>query len=768
MKFDNLLCVINEVASEFLFLDEKVIDIPTAGKFLNQLEKIIEEAQAKKLDALKRVATGLNGILEKIILNAIDQKEGCNILEAGITTMQEIINSYENTETYEGNTEDFMKSVRVITGIEGDKDTVPDGDGGQVEEPRNIEITVESSPAEQQEESPVMEERREEIDPVREKLQDLKEETEEKFEIQDESLLKDFIAEGLEYISEIEVNILNLEQSPEDKDYINAVFRPFHSIKGVASFLNLNDIRDIAHHLENLLDRARSGELSVSSVLIDVILDGSDILKEMIESLNEVLDGSRIQPLKPDLSELKSRIQNIDSQVEEKGEVKKVGTILVEDGVITEEVLEDALQTAKKEPSKKIGETLVKKGNASPKQVAQALRKQGHQITDASTIRVDVRKLDDLIDMIGELVITQAMIKQNPSITDTTDRKLIGDISQLASITSELQRTSTSLRMIPIKQTFQRMSRLVRDLTKNAGKIVAVEMEGEDTEIDRNMIDEIYNPLVHMIRNSVDHGIETPEARAKAGKPEKGLIQLKAYHKGGNIVIEISDDGKGLNKDKLIEKALDKGLIKSSDGLSEHEAYRLIFLPGFSTAEKVTDVSGRGVGMDVVKQAVEKLRGKTELISSEGKGTTFISYFPLTMAIIDGMIVKVGHEKYIIPATAIRQLLRPARESYNNIVGKGEMLNVMGNLLPLLRLHDVFKIEPESVNPWEALVVVVEAENRSKCLLVDQVIGKEEVVIKSLGDGLKAIDGVSGGAILGDGNVGLILDPEGLFHLSEQ
>ncbi|MBT8490901.1 MAG: chemotaxis protein CheA [Deltaproteobacteria bacterium] len=768
MKFDNLLCVINEVASEFLFLDEKVIDIPTAGKFLNQLEKIIEEAQAKKLDALKRVATGLNSILEKIILNAIDPKEGCNILEAGITTMQEIINSYENTETYEGNTEDFMKSVRVITGIEGDKDTVPDGDGEQVEEPRNVEITVENSPAEHQEKSPVMEERGEECDSVRENLQDLKEETEEKFEIQDESLLKDFIAEGLEYISEIEVNILNLEQSPEDKDYINAVFRPFHSIKGVASFLNLNDIRDIAHHLENLLDRARSGEISVSSDLIDVILDGSDILKEMIESLNEVLDGSRIQPLKPDLSELKSRIENIDNKTEKGGEVKKVGTILVEDGVITEEVLEDALQTAKEEPPKKIGETLVKKGDASPRQVAQALRKQGHQIADASTIRVDVRKLDDLINMIGELVITQAMIKQNPSITETTDRKLIGDISQLASITSELQRTSTSLRMIPIKQTFQRMSRLVRDLTKNAGKIVAVEMEGEDTEIDRNMIDEIYNPLVHMIRNSVDHGIETPEARVKDGKPEKGLIQLKAYHKGGNIVIEISDDGKGLNKDKLVQKALDKGLIKSSDGLSEHEAYRLIFLPGFSTAEKVTDVSGRGVGMDVVKQAVEKLRGKTEVISSEGKGTTFISYFPLTMAIIDGMIVKVGHEKYIIPATAIRQLLRPARESYNNVVGKGEMVNVMGNLLPLLRLHDVFEIEPESVNPWEALVVVVEAENRSKCLLVDQVIGKEEVVIKSLGDGLKTINGVSGGAILGDGNVGLILDPEGLFQLSEQ
>jgi two-component system chemotaxis sensor kinase CheA len=321
--------------------------------------------------------------------------------------------------------------------------------------------------------------------------------------------------------------------------------------------------------------------------------------------------------------------------------------------------------------------------------------------------------------------------------------------------------------MIPIKQTFQRMARLVRDLTKNVGKNVTINLSGEETEIDRNMVEEIYNPLVHMIRNSVDHGIETPDERIKSGKPEKGLIGLRAYHKGGNIVIEITDDGRGLKRDKLAKKAIEKGLIKSADNMSDHEIFKLIFHPGFSTAEKVTDVSGRGVGMDVVKQAVEKLRGKIEISSTEGKGTTFATHFPLTMAIIDGMIVRVGQEKYIIPATAIRQLLRPLNTAYNNVVGKGEMLNVMGNLLPLVRLNDIFNIESAYKNPWEALVVVVEAENRSKCLMVDEVLGKEEVVIKGLGDGLKDIKGVSGGAILGDGNVGLILDPESLFVLSE-
>jgi two-component system chemotaxis sensor kinase CheA len=347
------------------------------------------------------------------------------------------------------------------------------------------------------------------------------------------------------------------------------------------------------------------------------------------------------------------------------------------------------------------------------------------------------------------------------------DRKFFRDISQLSSITSELQRTSTSLRMIPIKQTFQRMSRLVRDLSRSAGKSVNVVTVGEDTEIDRNMVEEIYNPLVHLIRNAVDHGIEPPQERTKAGKGESGTIQLKAYHKGGNIIIEISDDGKGLNKEKILNKAINNGTIGSATGLSDQDIYRLILHPGLSTAETITDVSGRGVGMDVVKQAVDKLRGKIEITSHYGFGTTFVTSFPLTLAIIDGMIVRVGHEKYIVPTAAIRRLLRPNKEYYNTVIGRGEVINVMGNLLPLVRLHDLFDIEPDCRNPWEATVVVVDGENGSKCLLVDEIMGQEEVVIKGLSESLRNVKGVSGGAILGDGNIGLILDPEGLFELSE-
>ena len=302
---------------------------------------------------------------------------------------------------------------------------------------------------------------------------------------------------------------------------------------------------------------------------------------------------------------------------------------------------------------------------------------------------------------------------------------------------------------------------------QGSGKQIAVELVGEDTEIDRNMVDEIYNPLVHLVRNAVDHGLETPEERLAAGKPEKGLIKLKAYHRGGNIVIEIADDGRGLNREKILKKAISNHLVSDGEVLSDPEVYRLILLPGLSTAEKITDVSGRGVGMDVVKQAVDKLRGKIEIDSIPGRGTTFITSFPLTMAIIDGMIVKVGPQRYILPTTAIRQALRPTRESCTNVVGKGKMINVMGNLLPLLRLSELFDIPTSFKEPWESIVVVMEGDGKAKGLMVDEILGKAEVVIKSLGDGLKNIKGIAGGAILGDGQIGLIIDTEGLFTLSE-
>jgi two-component system chemotaxis sensor kinase CheA len=526
-------------------------------------------------------------------------------------------------------------------------------------------------------------------------------------------------------------------------------------------------VRDLAHNLENLLDKVRNNELSVTPPLIDVILDGADTLKTMIGQLRDKVDGRIEEIYKPDVSSLLERIKSIEKGDAIPEKAQKIGEILIEEGSITPEVLDEGLRVAQSTPGKKLGEALISEGKATAKQVSQALRKQADQVTDQTNIRVDTRKLDDMIDMVGELVITQSMVQQDIKNQFNPDKNLIRDIAQFIRITSGLQKISTSLRMVPIKQTFQRMSRLVRDLAKSSGKIVTVEMVGEDTEIDRNMVDEIYNPLVHMIRNSVDHGLEMPEERLRQGKSETGLILLKAYHRGGNVVIEIGDDGKGLDKEKILNKAIKSGVLANGEGLSAQDIYRLIFLPGLSTAEKITDVSGRGVGMDVVRGAVEKLRGKIEIESTYGKGTTFSASFPLTLAIIGGMIVRVGPEFYILPTTAIRQVLRPPKESYNNVIGKGEMINVMGQLHPLVRLYSLFGVPPVHENPWDAIIVVVEGEKSSKCLLVDEIIGKTEVVIKSLGEGVGKIKGVSGGAILGDGRIGLILDTEGLFEIME-
>jgi len=728
MDYSVLNKSIDDLASDLVFLDLREIDIPSSGKFMNRLEEIIKAAEPLSMAALTHVATGLNHLLEKMVFDALkDKEEGFSAFEKGIALMQEITQHGGQGNDCGVDVQPFLETVASLTGVSALRD-------------------LNSAGVVQEQEAPA---------------------SEEKSQISDLSLASDFVTEGLEYIDEIEVNILNLEQSPEDMDCINAIFRPFHSIKGVAGFLNLEKIRDLAHNLENLLDKARNNELRVAPPLIDVILDGADALKALILQLKDEIEGRPTTPLQIDLAALLQRIQAVEKGEEEAPEKKKLGEILVSEGVVAQVDVDQALMVPQTPASKKIGEILIEEGKATTRQVSQALRKQAEQSADSSTLRVDTHKLDDLIDMVGELVITQSMIQQDLSRQVNADKSLKRDIGQFFRITSSLQRTSMSLRMIPIRQTFQRMARLIRDLAKNAGKIVNIEMVGEETEIDRNMVDEIYNPLVHMVRNAVDHGLETSEERVKAGKSEKGAVSLRAYHRGGNIVIEISDDGRGLNKQKILAKALEKGMISDAGDVAEQDIYRMILLPGLSTAEKITDVSGRGVGMDVVKQSVEKLRGKMDIESRPGKGTTFITRFPLTLAIIDGMMVKVGEEIYIIPTMAIRRTLRPSRDQYNLVVNKGETINVMGQLLSLVRLSDVFGGKSVRENPWEAIVVVVEGENRSKCLLVDEVIGKAEVVIKSLGSGLKHIRGVSGGAILGDGRVGLILDPEGLFELSE-
>jgi len=320
-----------------------------------------------------------------------------------------------------------------------------------------------------------------------------------------------------------------------------------------------------------------------------------------------------------------------------------------------------------------------------------------------------------------------------------------------------------AMRMMPVGHLFQRVARLVRDISRKMNKPADLKLTGEDTQIDKTIVEELADPMMHMVRNSLDHGVEGAEARKAAGKPERALISLRASHQAGHILIEIEDDGRGLDKDKILAKARDRGLIPDGHALNDSEIHNLIFEPGFSTAAAVTDVSGRGVGMDVVKRQVTKLRGRIEIHSTPGKGTIFQLKLPLTLAIIDGLVVGVGGERYIVPIFTVQEMFRPAEGMLSTVKGQGEMVLVRNRLLPVVRLHRKFSVQPKTESASESLFVVAEAGGRRFCLMVDEFIGKQEVVIKSLGEGLKNIPGVAGGAILGDGRVGLILDLDGVY-----
>ena len=513
----------------------------------------------------------------------------------------------------------------------------------------------------------------------------------------DKDLVEDFLLEAGENLESIEVQLLSLEQDPGNTSVINEIFRPFHTIKGVSGFLNLNDIHRLTHAVEDLLDKARNGEVAMGDWEVDIVLAGVDLLRRLLAGVRDRLDGRATENLSGVVKTFLERLRAgrpVEGAAAPAPGAPPLGRILEAQDKVSPEDLEFALQAqAEGEGGKKIGELLVEQNKVSPEDVSSALRVQEamtersaagtqQQVQGPSTIKVDMYKLDNLVNMVGELVIAQSLIQQNPTIQTVTDHRLTRDFGQLSRITSELRDTTMTLRMVPIRQTFQKMIRLVRDLSRKSGKSVRLNLSGEDTEIDRNMVDLIYEPLVHLVRNGVDHGIESQENRKETGKPETGSLDLRAYHKGGNVVIEIHDDGKGLDQERILAKARDRGLLAEGETPSEQEIFQMIFRAGFSTAEKITDVSGRGVDMDVVKRTIEKLRGKIEVQSVKGKGSTFVIKLPITLAIIDGIVVFVGKERYIIPTICIKEAFLPRQEDYLTVAGKGELIRFRGGSSP--------------------------------------------------------------------------------------
>jgi two-component system chemotaxis sensor kinase CheA len=596
----------------------------------------------------------------------------------------------------------------------------------------------------------------------------------------DADLLREFITESREHLDNIEHGVLVLENQPSNSEMLSTVFRAFHTFKGGAGFLNLLPINRLAHVLESLLDLARQGKLAIDASVIELILRGRDVLKQFLDQIENQLSGSSpLAPITIPTALLKAEAQEVIDNVSTDG--KALPTLFEKPSAAEPEATIETVAA----PIEKIIPIIEANPNAAkpaaivpmaaapaatePTAAATAAAQAANansQNNQSSMVKVDTSKLDGLLDLVGELVIAQSLVGQDLGQSSGLSPQFARNMAQLARITKELQRVSMSMRMVPIRGVFQKMARVSRDISTKQRKKVNFVTSGEDTELDRGVVEELNDPLLHMIRNSMDHGIEAPDKRAATGKDPVGTLQLRAFHQGGNIIVEIQDDGAGLNRTKILQKAIERGLTTADKAHTDEEVFAFIFGAGFSTADKITDLSGRGVGLDVVRRNIERLRGRVDISSEQGKGTTFRISLPLTLAIIDGLIVRVGDERYIIPTLSVRESFRLVPGMVTHLQNRAEVVNVRGRIIPLLRLHDLFGIKSSLKDPSEGIAVVVQSGTNVRCLLVDGLLHKQEVVIKNLNDMMVHKNrSLAGAAILGDGQVGLILDVNALVVL---
>jgi two-component system chemotaxis sensor kinase CheA len=631
-----------------------------------------------------------------------------------------------------------------------------------------------------------------------------------------------FFQEAKDLTADLESGLLRMDSGHGDPALLNAIFRAAHSIKGGAGMVGFDGICRLTHSMEGILDRMRAGSLPAGGDLIDLLLRATDVLKEAItaaesgspppgetgpliaemdRALNnkpgsavsaEATRGLRryrihfepaqdvfltgIDPLQS-LRELSglgrfeelladpSRLPGLDELDPERCYLS--WSILLESDCEPDRidaVFEFVRQGARIE---------IITESAPPAQVpggfaaAPAGLKASAAAADSASIRVSTEKVDKLVDLVGELVIAQSMASAIlPNFTASRLNELKEALSEIDRHTRELQERVMAVRMLPISTVFGRLPRLVRDLAAATGKQLELEISGEDTELDKAIVERIVDPLTHLIRNAADHGIESAEERRKAGKRPQGVIQAKAFHEGGNIVVEVSDDGRGLDLERIRQKGIARGLIGPHDELNEQQLHSLIFHPGFSTADSVTGISGRGVGMDVVRQNVEALGGSISLSSVLGKGSSFRIRLPLTLAIMDGLSVRVGAETFLAPLVSVVETIQPAPSQLKTVAGEGELVLVRQEPIPLVRLNRLFRIDGAVDDPSLGLVVLAEIDGRRMALLVDELLGQQQVVIKSIETHYRKVEGILGATILGNGRVALILDLSGVWKLA--
>ncbi|WP_208717110.1 chemotaxis protein CheA [Pantoea cypripedii] len=641
-----------------------------------------------------------------------------------------------------------------------------------------------------------------------------------------------FFDEADELLADMEQHLLGLDPQEPDSEQLNAIFRAAHSIKGGAGTFGFTVLQETTHILENILDGARRGEMALSTDIINLFLETKDIMQEQLdayktaqepnaESFNYICEALRQLALEakgvapaapavvavaeaaaPTVSSAGLRLHLVDLKEKEPDllleELGNLGTL--SDVVKSANALEATIEGVGKDDIVAVlcfvleeAQILFPEGGSTPVETAPAAAVVAEPVqsatvteitpavkrenkraaapakaSESSSIRVAVEKVDQLINLVGELVITQSMLAQRSGALDPVAHgDLLNSMGQLERNARDLQESVMSIRMMPMEYVFSRFPRLVRDLASKLGKEVELTLLGSSTELDKSLIERIIDPLTHLVRNSLDHGIESPEKRLGAGKSAVGNLTLSAEHQGGNICIEVIDDGAGLNRERILAKAMSSGL-PVSESMSDEEVGMLIFAPGFSTAEQVTDVSGRGVGMDVVKRNIQEMGGHVEIASKQGKGTTIRILLPLTLAILDGMSVRVADEVFILPLNAVMESLQPRAEELKPLAGGERVLEVRGEYLPLVELWNVFDVQHAKTDATQGIVVILQSAGRRYALLVDQLIGQHQVVVKNLESNYRKVPGISAATILGDGSVALIVDVSALQSLNRE
>ena len=584
-----------------------------------------------------------------------------------------------------------------------------------------------------------------------------------------DEIIKEFLVESSENLDQLDQDFIELEKNPSSKELLSRIFRAIHTVKGTSGVLGFPKLESVAHVGENLLSLLRDGEMKLDPELISGLLAMVDAIREMLRQIEaSANDGDKdYSALIEQLSALKAK--RVEAAAQEQGS-PKIGRILVDSGAVQKEQLAQAVALQSGGDPRRLGEILIDSGAVKPREVLDALQVQSESSPglSSSNLRVDVNLLDKLMNLVGELVLARNQVLQFTA--GQQDATFLSTAQRLNLITTELQEGVMKTRMQPIGNLWNRLPRVVRDLAVGLGKKVRVEMDGSETELDKTILEAIKDPLTHIVRNAVDHGIEMPGERVQAGKSEEGALRLHAYHEGGQVNIEISDDGSGINLSRLKQKALEKGLItgEAAAHMPERELLNLIFLPGFSTAQNVTNISGRGVGMDVVKTNIEKIGGVVDLHSDAGQGTTIKIKIPLTLAIIPALIASSGGERFAIPQVSLLELVRLEGDESRRAIEKfhgAPVYRLRGNLLPLVYLNRELKLRDSDAHSG-VNIVVLQADGRQFGLVVDEINDTEEIVVKPLGKQLKGISCFAGATIMGDGRVALILDVMGIAQIA--